>query len=601
MPGEAELVSQAKGYDPNAAEAKRQVDSYFQNFGDRDTFANWSLTVQMAPPGARDEMERLYGEAKGMTIEPQPFGVDTHASAAEKGSGTVPEPTPVPTKGVSMADANAANYGTLPSPRQDALAETASTVDKDIAARAGTGSLPDAAPPTQNASLQTEGAGRPYDILHPGVVTLGSSQSSNQGVVEPEEARQLREFGMDQEMQGAEDVAFASSFAAQDRLRVANERQKKLIELQKEDAEFQARQNRIAQESEARIAKAEQALKDAEVDPNFNPMREIMQGDDWGKKIMMGMGALFGAIGSSAQSNALGTYVPNQFFEQYEKAVNRKIDLMEKRYRARKDYLGAAQDGYARMRQILQDEAATRAMIEARAWQMFDSEVDKIGQQYGLDTQNAQYMAMRAEIANKYRQKVMESARTTQHVVGTQQQQEDVKVVPLGGGEDKTSSNIKAIVQERQKKELPLIEGALDNMATGIASMAKDEASRDQLAVILRTGNGLGKGMARYLAHDKAGFARIGAALGDYARIKSGTAQTKIELENLAGLVGTGDLEALRQFYGILQNERRAKESDIQTMEDYDKFTARKDLYSGNPRTQTYEPRVDPIGKSAVK
>lgn len=603
MPGEAELVSEAKGYDGGrSAEAKRQVDSYFQNFRDRDTPANRGIVLRMSDPAIQADMQQLFDQADGKVVsmdESPPADVAIRPTAAEKGSGTVPEPTKAPIKGVSMADANAANYGTLPSPRQDALAATGETVNKDTDQRLVSADPGGDAPGgTVNASVQSEGPRRPYETIDPGTVMLHSSQSSNQGVIEPAEAKGLRNDAYGREQQSINDQEFYDRYSGQQQLEILNRRQAKLNELAKEDAAFQDRQNRIAAESERRIAAAEQALKEAEPDPNFNPMREIWDGNDMGKKILFMIGAFAGGQGAAISGG------PNQFFEQFQKAVDRKVSLMEKRYQARKDRLGAAQDGYARMRQILQDQAATRAMIEARAWQMFDNELDKVMQQYSIDMADPRAQMLRATTARKQREAVMESARTTQHVTAMQEQQKDLKVVPLGGGEDKTGANIKAIVQAREAKKLPIIEGALDNVATGLSSMAKNSGARDTVAHWLKTGNGLGKDLAPYIAENKDAFARIAAAANDYVQSKAGSAQTEGEVARLAPVIGRGGtdaLEAARRFYAILQNERRAKEADIQTMEGYDVFVGRKGLYSSNPKTQTYEPRVDPAGSDAVK
>ncbi len=615
-----ELIAEAKGYNPVADIAKREVDSYYATFGaqGRDTDSNWGLTIEMIPDlKVREEMWKLRMEAQGARIEPDPVGQVPAGAGGTSRDAVNPDPGPpisAPSTGARIREELATReqgidarerlqgdvIGTTVAGRNQSLASTAGVVDQDIAARQGTGSLPEAPGGTMNASAEQEGLGRPYDILDPGKVSLGMSQSTTQQVVEPREATELREAGFASDLQAADEQDFAARFAAHQRLRLENERSKKLLQMQKEDQIYADKQKRIAEESEGRIRLAEQALKDAEVDPNFNPMKQIWEGDDWGKKATMLFGAFLGGAGASGPN---GTGV-NMFFDQYEKSVNRKIDLMQKRYNARKDYLGAAQDGYARMRQILQDEAATRAMIEARAWQMFDAEIDKIGQQYGIDTSNAQYLQLRSGIFNKYRDKVMESAKHNQHTVGMQEQQKDLKVVPLGGGEDKTGPNIKAIVQAREVKKLPIIEGALDNVATALSSMAKDHSYRDSIAQWLKTGNGLASGVAPYIAENKDAFTRIAAAANDYVQSKAGSAQTEGEVQRLAPVIGRGGagaVEATKRFYDILQNERRAKEADIQTMEGYDVFMGRKGLYSGNPKTQTYEPRVDPIGSPAVK
>jgi hypothetical protein len=601
---EQDLVSEAKAYDPKTDAVNRsaadEVDAYFQtHLDDSDTPLQRGLFLAHL----RDTNPAIVAKATQL-MQPQPAPTVPDAAmrptAAEKGSGQVPEPSVVP-----QAQLTPMSQGSYGSGRVGQLEDRANTINADIKDRLVPGTLPD--PPAggvQNASLPPEGPGRPYDILDPGKVALRSSQSSNQGVLDTKEMQRLREESLGLEERAADEEAFASTFATSERLRLLNDKQKQLIQYAKEDADFQDRQNKIAAETEGRIRAAEQALKEAEVDPNYNPMREIMEGDNWGKKIMLGMGVMFGSVGAAAQTNATGIYHANQFFEQYQRAVDRKVDLLEKRYKARKDYLGAAQDGYARMRQILQDEAATRAMIEARAWQMFDTEVDKIGQQYGLDTANAQFMTFRAALLNKKEEKLARFARTTQHVVGMQEQQKDLKVVPLGGGEDKTGANIKAIVQAREVKKLPIIEGAADNVATALSSMAKDSSYKDTIAHWLRTGGGVAKGIAPYIAENKDAFVRIAAAANDYVQSKAGSAQTEGEVARLAPVIGRGGadaLEATKRFYDILQNERRAKQADIQAMDDYDVFEARKGSYSGQPKTQTYEPRVDPIGAPAVK
>lgn len=605
-PGETQLVSEAKGYDGGtAAEAKRQMDSYYENFGDRDTEANWGIVLRMAEPRLQPEMERLRAQARGtlidMDLPMEARGSSRDAGNAETGKtvvrerglleGTGADPMVKEKLGI-VEDPGTVALGA----RSGALDATHQAVQGNVAGRGGMAPIPETAP-TKNVSMEQPPQGPGYAVLPAGVAPLHSSQSSNQGVIEPEEAKQLRAESYADDRQALEEQTFASHFASQQRLKLENERIGKLNQMAKDDAAFQDRQNRIAEESEGRIRSAEQALKESEIDPDYNPMRQIMEGDDWGKKIMMGMGVLFGSIGEGTGGG------PNKFFEQYHLAVNRKIDLMEKRYRARKDYLGAAQDGYARMRQILQDQQATRAMIEARAWQMFDAEVDKVGQQYGLDASNAQYLALRSEIANKHRTKAMEAARTTNHTVGMQEQFRPQQVIPLGG-DSNLGPDIKAIVQAREVKKLPIIEGAMDNVATALGSMAKDHSSRDGIAQWLRTGNGLASGLAPYIAENKDAFTRIQAAANDYVVSKAGSAQTEGEVQRLAPVIGRGGMngiEATRRFYAILRNEHRAKQADIQAMEGYAEFERRKGAYSDAPSTQTYEPRVDPIGAPAVK
>jgi hypothetical protein len=561
----------------------------------------------MVAPELHGEMQQLFDQADGKVISMDdgptaqaaqapagqnfvpPLAVpDTRATAAEKGSGQVPEPTakgpdPVNPQGQIGPDGV----------RKPVLRAEAQAVDANIAANRGTGSLPDGtSEPTLNASTQ-QGGGKGYLEVDPGKVALRSSQSSNAGVIEPGEARQRRDYAEALDMQAADDSEFYSSIASSERLRLDNQRMAKLNQMAKEDAEYAARQKRIAADAEARIAAAEQSLKDAEVDPNFNPMKEVFEGGDWGRKASMLMGMFAGGM-------AQGMGHANRFWDQYNLNVDRKIDLMEKRYRARKDYLGAAQDGYSRMRQILQDEQATRAMIEARAWQMFDVEMDRVAQQYNLDTNNAQFMQFKAKIQNTYREKAMESARTTQHVSAVQEQQKDLKIIPLGGGEDKTGSNIDKIVQAREVKKLPIIEGALDNVSTALVSMAKDSSYKDTIAHWLRTGNGLAKDLAPYIAENKEAFTRIAAAANDYVQSKAGSAQTEGEVARLAPVIGKGGadaLEATKRFYDILQNEHRAKQADVGAMDGFDEFERRKqERGRGNKK---YVPRTDPVGANA--
>jgi hypothetical protein len=300
---------------------------------------------------------------------------------------------------------------------------------------------------------------------------------------------------------------------------------------------------------------------------------------------------MLGSIGAAAQSNALGQYVPNQFFEQYEKAVNRKIDLMEKRYRARKDYLGAAQDGYARMRQILQDEQATRAMIEARAWQMFDSEVDKIAQQYSLDTQNAQYLTLRAGAANKYREKAMESARTTNHVVSQQEAFRPMTVVPTGG-EDKTGEEIAKYDEERYKRGITAKENIMDLLNDAVPANIKDPAWNQEWAQYIYSGDPgiISTRIAQWVAKDPRALESAAAAVNQYAHEIWGAALTKNEIANRVK-EATGSAQSLVHFLRRLQNDHRTQSSGLRAA--YPRAAAIYDQRRGqilNSPESTYQP-----------
>ncbi len=628
MPTEQEHVATAQTYTPaqsrsmSSPEAKRESAGYFKNYGgDNDTRFRREMLYRGVPSNLLEQV-RAEVEGSGPAIDDPPpgpvnqapaganfqppltGGTDAPRDTAYQNDGPgAPEPKPAAPQMASMSGANAAHYGNAN--YHKTLENKNAAVQGNEDGRKGKAPLPGAAPPaTQNASVPPEGGGRPYDTLDPGKVTLHSAQSQDQGVVEPAEALRRRDEAEALESQAIDETTFLDSIAADEMLRISNKRIAEARAQARADQLFAERQARIAAETESRIARAEQALKEAEVDPNFNPMREIMEGGDWGKKLSFMLGMLGGSIGAQAQTQATGIYHSNKFLESFEKAVDRKIDLMEKRYRARKDYLGAAQDGYARMRQILQDEQATRAMIQAKAWQMFDLEVDKVLQQHNVDMADPRAKQLKAASLMKFRGAAMESARTTNHVTAVQEQQKDLKVVPLGGGEDKTGSNIDKIVQAREVKKLPIIEGAMDNVATAMASMAKSHTYRDNIAHWLRTGGDIDKKLAPYIAENQDAFVRIAAAANDYVQSKAGSAQTEGEVGRLAPVIGKGGadgLKAAKRFYDILQNEQRAKNADIQTMDGHAEFERRKGAYASQPDTQTYVPRVDHAGAPAVK
>lgn len=561
---EAQLVSEAKGYNPNAAEAKRQVDSYFENFRDRDTPANRGIVLRMSDPAIQADMQQLFDQADGkvMNMDAMPDAA-VRPTAAEKGGGQVPEPTPVVQPNPLRASGRDPYTGATSQGQYADTKQAQGARVSEAAAKEAPSQVP-VAPPAAAGQLPVElpPQGPGYSTVSPGTAMLSSSQSTSQGIQDTPEMKARRDYIEQQEHQSAEDMAFHASLQGQEMLRLSNERQKKLIEMAKADENFQRRQARVNAETEGRIRSAEQALKEAEVDPNFNPMREIMEGDDWGKKIMMGMGALFGGIGSSAQTNATGIYHPNMFFEQFQKSVDRKMDLFEKRYRSRKDQLGAAQDGYARMRQILQDEQATRAMIEARAWQMFDLEVDKVAQQYGLDTNDARVAQLHAGIAERANKREMEVAKTVGIAAGQQEAFRPITIIP--GGESKLPDEIQKYDEEKFKRGITAREDIMDLVNDGIPANIKGSTWNQDWAQYIYSGNPgiLSTRLAQWVAEDPRALESVAAAMNTYGHELFGANLTENEIRQRVK-TATGSAESLVHFLRRLQNEHRTQLSSL--------------------------------------
>jgi len=630
MTTEAEHVAASKGYEgPYDDMAQREVDSYFDIFAGRDNPANRDIVLKMNEdiPQVHERMQKLFAEYDN-SQQPQPrvdYNMDDMSSgdpnavapgykpplatpdypatAAEKGSGQVPEPrvvskplTPVspgdPTDTSALALGQAAKdirtgYGEgVSSRKEQEKAETRGEGDPGGSAEED----------ISNTSAESPGGGGALR-LPPRVHNLRSSQSQNQGLVEPPEARTLSDYAAAEQTQAADEEAFLASITADRMMEISNKRTREMNAQIRAEQIFADKQARIAADSERRIAAAEQALKEAEVDPNFNPMREIMEGGDWGKKLSFVAGMLGGSIGAQAQTNATGIYHTNKFLESFEKAVDRKIDLMEKRYRARKDYLGAAQDGYARMRQILQDEQATRAMIQAKAWQMFELETDRVMIQHGADMQGPGLRKMMADIALKKRDRIMESARTTTQVSAQREELAHDQVVQAAGAgdEDKALADISdAYLQQ----EMPALEAGLNLVQTALDEYVKDPTLRSQIAINLQAGRwgDFGRTWSSAVADNDQVYQNISAAMMQYAQAFTGKAETKGEMLKAAALVGDGKPEGIAAFYRIIDNQRRVKETTIAARNPaaWRKFKANKQQVSG--RESNYHPRTMPAG-----
>lgn len=468
--------------------------------------------------------------------------------------------------------------------------------DQSLAVRAsgGMGSPGGGERPTLNASLEPP-VGGGGGVIDPGVVPLHGSASSTDQIRETDEMKRLRQEGYSAEQQANDEAAFYQGVADSENLRLAKERVAKQREFERQDQAFADRARRITQESEARVHEALSRLKQAEVDPKYNPMKQIAEGSDWGKKIMMGLGMMMGSLGAAM------THGPNQFIEMYERNVQHHIDLMKTQFEQRKDYLRESQDGYTRMMQALQSENAVRSMLEARAWQLMDAKVDQVAHQLNIDMSNPKFLQFKAAINGKYWEAQKSIAAHVQNQVTTQEQQKQLLAIPGGGGDKQLAKNLNDIVQARQAKQLPLIEATIDDIHAALGGMSSDPSYRDQLAVILRSGSGNFKSLAKYVAGNKAAFQHLSAGLQNYARAKAGSAQTQTELENLASAVGTGDLDALATFYNVVANERRSAESDISAMEDYDTFVNRKQRNAGVQGATEYQPRVGGVPAAAGK
>lgn len=425
-------------------------------------------------------------------------------------------------------------------------------------------SLPPAAPQapqdgTLNAGLVVPQGGGGAQVLTPGVVPLHGSSSQTQQVVEPEEARAQRQLGFEEELNAAEIQAAAEAKANQELMSIANERVAQNERFARMEADRRREEERVRANAEQRIAAAEKAFEEAAPDPNWNPYKEIAEGDDWGKKIMLGIGSMLGALG------AVGTGGPDRFLEQMNASIQRKLDLGRQKREHLKETVKGRKDAYSRALEALGSKRAMDAMEEARMWRGLDARVEQVAQQMGIDSQDARLLQIRSGIRYKQRELMMESAKQVANASQVQEAFQPIVAVGGGGGKDPTAEGLKEVMEAREKKGLPRLEAALNNMNSAIQGFSQDPSMLDQASIWLSTGKAgpIAQVLSQWFSQNPAALSTFLNGYSEYRKSISGQALTEAEIAAIRAQVGNGDLSALTNFYQNVLASRDSMEQDI--------------------------------------
>jgi hypothetical protein len=426
-------------------------------------------------------------------------------------------------------------------------------------------SLPPAAPQapqggTLNAGLVVpQGGGGGAQVLTPGVVPLRGSSSQTQQTIEPEEARAQRQLGFEEELNAAEIQSAAEQRANQELMNVANERVAQNERFARMEADRRREEERIRANAEQRIAAAEKAFEEAAPDPNWNPYKEIAEGDDWGKKVMLGIGSMLGALG------AVGTGGPDRFLEQMNASIQRKLELGRQKREHLKETVKGRKDAYSRALEALGSKRAMDAMEEARMWRGLDARVEQVAQQMGIDSQDARLLQIRSGIRYKQRELMMESAKQVASASQVQEAFQPIVAVGGGGGKDPTAEGLKEVMEAREKKGLPQLEAALNNMNSAIQGFSQDPSMMDQAAIWLSTGKAgpAAQVLSQWFSKNPAALSTFLNGYSEYRKSISGQALTEAEIAAIRAQVGNGDLSALTNFYQNVLARRDSMEQDI--------------------------------------
>lgn len=499
--------------------------------------------------------------------EPGPNYIQVAKELLKKNMGAVAGAALAPVAGVVPGIHGAvAGYAAREAVRNSGLEANADRTAKDAAARkGGTMEAPTGTGGgTVNSDLMVtdSGAGPAGpQVISPGIDTLHSSSHQTQRIDEDKDAKFLRRTAMGLELDAATQQSEANKTAATAMEGIARDRQATNDRLAEIDRDRAANEEKVRQDRQRRIADAEKAFEEAEPDPKWNPYQEVANGS-WDKGVMLGLGSMLGSLG------AVGTGGPNQFLEQFNAQIARRVEAMRDLRKHRAQNVENKKNGYERAMAALGDQRAVDAMLEARMWKGLDARVEQIAAQLGIDSEDPRLQQVRAGIMLKHRELNLQTAKRITDVSASQQVHRPIVVVGGGGGggKDPLEEGLGVVAEERRKRGIPEIEGALDVMNFAIKRFKMDPSTMNQLSVWLASGQTgeVVRHLAPFLASDPQAVQAWSHAITQYRQAKAGKTLTPSESAAIQREVSTASPQALAQMYVNIATDRAALEGEVQ-------------------------------------